>query len=95
MPPRPAEGMAQAEVLLRLRYAIDTAIRYPTQRNQDAAVSFANQYPQALRSSHLRHNLGRRRWDWLANHGVYPVGEAVELAGSSGIKGTATPDITT
>ena len=93
MPPRPAEGMVQAEVLLRLRYAIDTAIKYPQQPNVEAAIAFANEYPQALRSSHLRHNLGSRRWQWLNEHGVYAVGEPVEMAGSIGIKGTITPEV--
>ena len=93
MPPRPAEGMVQAEVLLRLRYAIDTARKYPTQPNIDAAIRFANEYPRALRSSHLRHNLGAARWAWLNDYGIYPVGESVEVAGSFGIKGTITPDV--
>lgn len=94
MPPRPMEGMSQVEVLLRLRYAIDTAIKYPTQTNIDAAVGFASRHPQALRSSHLQHNLGVRRWQWLNEYGVYPVGEPVEVAGSIGIKGTITPEVT-
>lgn len=95
MPPRPAEGMAQAEVLLRLRYAIDTAIKYPSQSNIDSAIRFATEHPKALRSSHLRHNLGERRWSWLNEYGIYPVGEDLEVVGNVAFKGTATPDITT
>jgi hypothetical protein len=86
--------MAQAEVLLRLRYAIDTAIKYPTEPNVAAATGFATRYPRALRSTHLQANLGVRRWKWLNDHGVYPVGEPLEVAGNVGIKGTITPDIT-
>jgi hypothetical protein len=86
--------MAQAEVLLRLRYAIDTAIKYPKQPNVEAAIRLANEYPHALRSSHLRHNLGQRRWQWLNANGIYPVGESVEVAGGFAIKGTITPEIT-
>lgn len=93
MPPRPAEGMAQAEVLLRLRYAIDTAIKYPAQANVENAISFATSHPKALNSSHLRHNLGQRRWGWLNERGIYPIGEPVEVAGVIGIKGTITPDV--
>jgi hypothetical protein len=87
--------MAQAEVLLRLRYAIDTAIKYPTQINTDAAIRFASDHPRSLRSGHIRANLGVRRWKWLNERGFYPVGEPVEVAGVVGIKGTITPDITT
>jgi len=69
---RPQEGMSQARVLLSLRAAIDTAIRYPHQGNVDTALEIARTYPRALASAHLRHNLGKRRWDWLAEHGVTP-----------------------
>ena len=38
-------------------------------------------HPLALRSSHLRANLGDRRWKWLNDHGVYPAGAAANIAG--------------
>lgn len=70
MPPRPAEGMTQAEVLYNLRFAIETAIAYPTDIRITAALELARAYPRALRSSHVRHNLGQRRWKWLTEHGI-------------------------
>jgi hypothetical protein len=79
MPPRPTESMAQAEVLHRLRYAIDTAIAYPSPRNVEAATSLALDHPRALRSSHLTHNLGAFRWRWLDEHGVHEAGGAIAL----------------
>jgi hypothetical protein len=86
--------MPQHEVLLRLRYAIDTAIKYPSQSNIDSAIKLASEHPRALRSKHLVHNLGERRWSWLNEYGVYAIGEPAEIAGSIGIKGTITPDVT-
>ena len=35
----------------------------------------------------------QRRWGWLNERGIYPVGEPVEVAGVIGIKGTITPDV--
>lgn len=93
MPPRPAEAVAQAEFANRLRFAIDTARKYPSQRNREEAVALAQSQPRALRSSHVRHNLGATRWEWLTTHGVVPVGEEGLIEGS--FKGTASPDITT
>lgn len=93
MPPRPAEGQAQRELLLSLRYHIDTAIAYPTAENVLNAIYFATEHPKALRSSHFAHLLGVRRWDWLNAHDVYPVDEAVEIAGGIGIKATITPEV--
>lgn len=93
MPPRPSEGRSQREIALLLRYAIDNAIAYPTERNINSAIALASQYPQALRSSHVRHNLGDQRWRWLNEYGVYPVGEPVEISGSPAIKGTIEPEI--
>lgn len=94
MPPEPAEGMPQREILLRLRAAIDTAITYPTWPNINAATTFASEHPRALRSSHVRNNLGRFRWEWLNQRGIYPVGEPIEIAGAAAVKATITPDIT-
>lgn len=91
MPPRSSEALAQKTFLLHLRYAIDNARRFPFRRNEDEAVALARSQPMALRSSHVRHNLGASRWDWLAARGVYPVGEGGEIEGS--VKGTITPDI--
>jgi len=93
MPPRPTEALAQKTFLLHLRFAIDIARNYPTGRNREEAIAMAQSQPRALRSSHVRHNLGEARWEWLALHGVYPVGEGGEVEGS--IKGTVSPDITT
>ena len=73
--------MAQALVLLRLKYAIDTAIKYPRQTTIESARKMALDHPLALRSSHLRANLGDRRWKWLNDHGVYPAGAAANIAG--------------
>lgn len=91
MPPRPSEHLAQRNFVFHLRFAIDTARKYPSKRNREEAVALAQSQPQALRSSHVRHNLGASRWDWLASHGVYPVGEGGEIEGS--VKGTITPDV--
>jgi hypothetical protein len=92
MPGRPTEQLAQREFTLRLRFAIDTARKYPTQRNQREAIELAESQPRALRSSHTRHNLGAMRWEWLTLHGVTAVGEAGELEGE--FKGTITPEVT-
>lgn len=73
MPPRPAEGVAQAEVLLRLRYAIDTALAYPAVPNTESVLALVAAHPRAMRSSHIRDNLGQRRWAWLNDHGIYEV----------------------
>ncbi len=90
MPPKPAERMSQTELLQRLRYAIDTAIAYPSTKNVEAATSLALDHPRALQSSHLTHNLGTRRWTWLEQHGIH------EAAGSIALKAViSTPDFTT
>lgn len=93
MPGQSLEALGQANFALALRYAIDTARKYPSQRNRSEAIALAQSQPVALRSKHVRHNLGKTRWEWLELHGVYPVGEAGEIEGS--FKGTASPDITT
>jgi len=95
MPPRPVEGRTQQEVLHLLKYAIDTAIKYPGKGTIASARELVEQYPIAMRSSHLRHNLGDRRWDWINRQGLYPAGSAHEIVGQPAIKGTAEPDITT
>jgi hypothetical protein len=63
--------LAQAEILLLLRAAIDTAMRHPGRINEETALDIARSYPRALRSSRLRRQLGQRRWLWLNDHGVY------------------------
>jgi hypothetical protein len=88
--PKSIESMPQHEVLLRLRYAIDTARKYPRPENIESAVSLANDHPNALRSGHLKHNLGVERWRWLEENGVYPIGEPHEMAGVPAIKGAIT-----
>ena len=93
MPPRPAEGAAQHQLVLLLRYQIDTAITYPTWPNINSVRTFVNEHPQAMRSSHMRHNLGLFRWEWLSDHDVYVVGEPTVIAGMPAIKGTIEPDI--
>lgn len=93
MPPR-LEPLPQRELLLRLRASIDTARMYPTSYNIRSAVVLASQHPQGLRSGHLRANLGMQRWEWLAEQGIYPVGEGTEVAGVPAIKGTITPEVT-
>jgi hypothetical protein len=95
MAPKPLDEVSQAEVLMRLRYAIDTAVAHPYQPNIDAAISIANQYPAALRSSTVRYRLGKSRWDWLHMNGIYAVGTPADIAGSPAFKTTAEPDITT
>lgn len=72
MPARPAEAVSQAEVVLLLRAAIDTAIAYPSVATVQSATNLAGSYPKALASAHVRHNLGQRRWQWLAEHGIKP-----------------------
>ena len=91
--PKTIESMPQREVLLRLRYAIDTARKYPRPENIESALDLASEHPNALRSGHLTHNLGVERWRWLEQHGIYPIGEGHEVAGSPAIKGTITPEV--
>lgn len=90
---QPIESMPQPELLLRLRAAIDTAIKQPSQSNVDKAIKLAVDHPRAMRSSHVSRNLGVRRWEWLSEHGVMVVGEATEIAGTPAFKGTITPEI--
>lgn len=73
MSPARIEDRPQEEVLLLLRAAIDTAINAPSPGNTDAALALATRYPRALAGGKLRLNLGRERWDWLNEHGVYPA----------------------
>ena len=94
MPPRSIEGKTQLEVLHLLKYAIDTAIAYPGSGTITKARDLITQYPLALRSAELRHNLGDRRWRWIDDQGLYPAGSAHEIVGLPAIKGTAEPDIT-
>ena len=89
----PIESMSQPELLLRLRAAIDTATHYPSPQNVEVAVRLAVEHPRGMRSSHVSHNLGARRWEWLARNGVVIVGEAVTIAGSPAIKSTITPQM--
>lgn len=90
MPPTPQEEYAQRNFAYQLRFAIDTARKYPTKRNVEEAVALARSQPAALRSRHVSHNLGKTRLDWLATYGVYPVGEAGEVEGT--FKATITPE---
>jgi hypothetical protein len=84
MTPAKIENKSQEEVLLLLRAAIDTAIKSPTETNVNAAITMANKYPRALSGGKLRHNLGKRRWDWLGEYGITPASY-----------GVIEPDITT
>ena len=93
MPKTPVESMPQKEFLLRLRAAIDTARTYPTEANISKAQKLAYGHPKAMRSSHVSHNLGVTRWQWLEQHGVNIVGEEVKVAGLDAHKMTITPDI--
>ena len=90
---RRLESLPQKEFLLRLRAAIDIARRHPTQANIDRAIALTTSQPKAMRSSHISHNLGVRRWEWLSEQGVYFVGEDVEIAGNQAFKGTITPEV--
>jgi len=90
----PIESMPQTELLHRLRAAIDIAIKAPSKVNIDKALALAIDHPRGMRSSHVSHNLGVRRWEWLGKRGVTFVGESVEIAGTPAFKSTITPDIT-
>jgi hypothetical protein len=83
MPPRAKEGRTQQEVLHLLRYRIDTAIAHPSKPGTAAVLEMVAAHPHAMRSLHVRRNLGQRRWAWLNEHGIYEV------------RGDITPDITT
>ena len=65
---RQHESLSQAQVLLALRFAIDTAIKYPNPANTESAIEIARAYPKALRSLFMNRNLGQARWLWLATH---------------------------
>ncbi len=90
--PTPSEGMPQAEVVLRLRAAIDTAIRFPHEGNVQTALGLAQSYPKAMRSAHVQHNLGQRRWDWLTEHGYYAALDPSET--DDRVQGTVSPEYT-
>ena len=89
----PAESMPQREFLHRLRAAIDIARKHPTEVNISKAQQLAYGHPQAMRSSHVSHNLGASRWEWLSDHQVTIVGEEVEIAGNPAKKMTITPEV--
>jgi len=88
-----AEPIPQREFLLRLRAAIDMARKHPTPQNIDQARRLAHSQPKAMRSSHVSHNLGASRWEWLGDHGVTFVGEEVEICGNTARKMTITPEV--
>ena len=81
------------ELLLRLRFAIDTAIAIPNTPNTTVAVALASSFPVALRSNTLRYRLGKARWAWLHDHGVYAVGSPTVIAGGTAFKETIDPPI--
>jgi len=84
---RPKETLSQQRFALDLRFRIDTAVKYPSQRNRAEAVALARAQPIALASRHVQHNLGEKRLSWLKTHGVTP---------ETGIRtDIVTPDITT
>jgi len=66
------EIVGQQRFALDLRFRIDTAVKYPTQRNRTEAVDLARSQPLALASRHVQHNLGAKRLEWLKVHGVTP-----------------------
>lgn len=68
---RPVESVSQAELVLMLRSAIDTAEKQPSYKNVALAIEIARNHPVGLSASHVRHNLGAKRWAWLNRHGVY------------------------
>lgn len=82
--PNRIEDKSQEEVLLLMRAAIDTAITSPGPETTNSALELATRYPRALAGGKLRANLGQERWDWLAEHGIYPMSF-----------GVTEPDITT
>lgn len=84
MSPARIEDKPQEEVLLLLRGAIDTAINSPGPGTTNRAIELATRYPRALSGGKLRANLGVRRWEWLAEHGISPASF-----------GVTEPDITT
>jgi hypothetical protein len=97
---RPTEAIGQAEFANRLRFAIDTARKYPSQRNRGEAIALAQSQPAALRSTHVRHNLGSTRWEWLELNGVTAAGEGGSLPGEittvitkADLTGWVTPEI--
>jgi len=65
------EENRQQVYLLNLRYAIDTAITYPSKRNREEAMGMIERHPETFRSSHVQHNLGKRRKEWIAIHQTY------------------------
>jgi hypothetical protein len=58
------------EAGLRLRYAIDTARRYPSRTNVSSAVELARSDPRLLRSPRVRQTLRAGRLEWLEEQGV-------------------------
>ena len=93
MPKPSIEPIPQREFLLRLRAAIDNARAYPTEANISRAQKLAYSQPRAMRSSHVSHNLGASRWEWLGEHGVTFIGESVEICGNAARKMTITQEV--
>ena len=73
MPPQPQEQTGQQVYLLQLRYVIDTAIKYPFKRNIEEALALIASQPKAYASSHVQHNLGKRRKEWITTHRNHTV----------------------
>jgi len=64
------EMMSQSRLAVEIRRLTDESmIVRPLHGPNRAALqrlrSLLNEYPHALRSSHIQHNLGRRRMEWL------------------------------
>lgn len=75
---RRIEDRSQEEVLLLLRALIDTARKSPNDPGaRNNALDFASRYPRALGSSKLRLRLGKERWAWLNEYGIYPTSYGV------------------
>ena len=64
---RRAERLPQRLLAIELRMAIDRATRRPSDTQAvELALELAHSHPRAMRSSHVRRNVGRARLAWLA-----------------------------
>jgi hypothetical protein len=57
--------MSQRQFALEMRAAIDNFWKSASPQRLDNIVALAESHPNAVRSSHVVHNLGEERMAWL------------------------------
>lgn len=64
------ESMSQRQFALELRAAIDFYTANPTPDRYAKVVNLIEQNPRSVTASHVTHNLGEQRLNWLRGRGL-------------------------